>query len=388
MSEPFHLERFFAAHEFTTPHLLAVSDCETRTVGELLDLEGGARERFEALALGYTESAGHPELRAAVAAHHPGLDPVDVVVHAAGVEVLHTVARALVAPGDAVVVQVPCYQALRSAPESAGGRVIPWQARWRETRDGAGRWEWHEDEYAALLSRGDVRLVVLNSPHNPTGRRFDEATLRRLLARAGDAGARVLVDEAYAGTELEGDGPPSAAELDPRALALGLVSKALGLPGLRIGWLLCRDPAVRRAVERAKDHTTICAPAPAEFLATVALRHRDALLRGTRGLLRANRLRLADFVAAHRDWFLAAPPEASSVCFPRVAPGAPMGAAELCERARVEAGVLLAPGGLFGATAPRTVPSPVADGVRVGFGRASFPGALQALEGWLAQAAP
>lgn len=379
--EHFHLERFFAAHEFTTPHLLAVSDCESTTVSELMGLEPEAEAGLGSLRLGYTESAGHAELRAAVASHHPGLSADDVLVHSAGVEVLFTACHALVDPGDEVVVQTPCYQALRTAPALAGGRVLPWPAH-----VGEGRWEWSDDELDELLSRPAVRLLVVNTPHNPTGRHVDVPTLRAILQRAREAGVRVLVDEAYAGTELDGVRRPTAAELDPTAATLGLVSKGMGLPGLRIGWLLSRDHELLDAAARVKDHTTICAPAPAEYLATLALRHRDALLARTRRILERNRQRLASFMARHRDLFVEMPPEAGSICFPRTAPGAPLTAVELCRRARDEAGVLLAPGVLFGAAPPDRVGPPVADAFRVGFGRESFSEALAAFERWLARA--
>jgi aspartate/methionine/tyrosine aminotransferase len=394
--EPFHLERFFARHEFTTPHLLAVSDCETTTVGALLELEPDALERFGRLRLGYTESAGNPALRRAIVGHHPGLEPDDVLVHAAGVEVLLTACRALLSPGDRAVVQTPCYQALRTAPALAGAEVVPWPARWRpgtgasprgEPGAGGGRWEWDEDRLDDLLARPRVRLLVLNTPHNPTGRRFDEATVRRLLGRARDRGVRVLVDEAYAGAEVDADPVPSAAELDPEVAALGLVSKAMGLPGLRIGWLACRDRGVLAAAEAVKDHTTICAPAPAEFLAALALRHRHVLLARTRAVLRENRARLATFMSDHREWFREAPPEAGSVCLPRMAADAPLSADALCARARREAGILLAPGRLFGEGPPDTVAPPVADAIRLGFGRAGFASGLEALAAWLADGA-
>jgi aspartate/methionine/tyrosine aminotransferase len=229
-----------------------------------------------------------------------------------------------------------------------------------------------------------VRLLILNTPHNPTGRHFDTPTLTSVLELARRGGVRVLVDEAYAGAELDGARTPSAAELDPTAVALGLVSKALGLPGLRIGWLLSRDRELLRAAERVKDYTTICAPAPAEMLATLALRNRERLLTRTRSLLETNAELLADFMARHGRWFVAAPAEAGSICFPRVARGAPLSAPTLCRRAREEAGVLLAPGTHFGTGPPADAPDPVARAFRVGFGRAAFGVGLRRFEAWLA----
>lgn len=363
--EPFHLERFFARHEFTAPHLLSVSDCETRTVGELLALEEGATEAFHALALGYTRSEGSPELREAIAARDPGLAPDDILVHAAGVEVLLTVALAVLEAGDHAIVQAPCYQAARSGPEIAGAGVTLWPGR-----PDAG-WAPDLDALPGLL-RPRTRLLAVNTPHNPTGYHFSREELGRLVDFAEAHGLILLVDEAYRGGEYrDEDRLPCAATLSPSVVSLGLVSKAWGLPGLRIAWLATRNPALREAVARVKDYTTICAPAPAEFLATLAVRHGDRLLGETRALLRENLALLDAFMERQRETFRWAPPGAGSVALARLVS---RDAEEFCRRAREEAGVLVAPGPLFDGPP---------DAVRLGFGRRSFPKALSAFEAWL-----
>ena len=364
--EAFRLERFFAEHEFTTPHLLAVSDCESMTVGELLALEPGASGGLEALGLGYTESAGGRPLREALAEAHPGLEPDHFLVHAAGVEVLLTVAMAVLEHGDHAVVQAPCYQAARTAPVIAGARVSLWSG------DPDRGWAPDLDALPALLDLPRTRLLVVNTPHNPTGWHFSEEELRTVLAMAEDRGVRVLVDEAYRGAEYrDEDRLPTAPELSPSAAALGVLSKGYGLPGLRTAWLATRDPELLEAVSRIKDYTTICAPAPAEYLATLALRHSASLLAGSRELLTANLAALGAFMERRSDRFRWIPPQAGSVCMPLLREG---DAENFCARAREEAGVLLAPGPLFDG-GPGTF--------RIGFGRRGFQAGLQALDAWL-----
>jgi aspartate/methionine/tyrosine aminotransferase len=364
--EPFRLERFFAEHEFTTPHLLAVSDCESMTVGELLALEPGASEGLAGLGLGYTESAGGQPLREALAAAHPGLKPDHFLVHAAGVEVLLTVAMAALEPGDHAVVQAPCYQAARTAPEMAGARVSLWRG------DPDRGWAPDLDALPALLDVPRTRLLVVNTPHNPTGWHSSEDELRAVLAMADERGVRVLVDEAYRGAEYrDKDRLPTAPELSPRAAALGLLSKGYGLPGLRTAWLATRDRDFLEAVSRVKDYTTICSPAPTEYLATVAIRHSREILTRSRQILTANLAALEAFMDGHADRFRWIPPRAGSVCLPALREG---DAESFCRRAREEAGVLLAPGPLFNGGAGT---------FRVGFGRRGFTAGLQALETWL-----
>lgn len=366
--EPFGLERFFAAHEFTTPHLLGVSDCESMTLGELLALEPGAREALDRVWLGYTESQGGASLRAALAAAHPGLGPPDFLVHAAGVEVLLTVALAVLEPGDHAVVQAPCYQAARSAPEMAGARVSLW------TGDPARGWAPELDALPGLLDRPRTRLLVVNTPHNPTGHHFSVDELRWILEAAESRGVQVLVDEAYRGAEYrDEDRLPTAPELSETAGALGLLSKGYGLPGLRVAWLATRNRALMDRVAQVKDYTTICAPAPAEFLGALALRHSDRILSRSRRTLVTNLAALEAFMGRHADRFRWTPPRAGSVCLPLLRAG---DAESFCARARAEAGVLLVPGPLFDGE-PRAF--------RMGFGRRSFREGLAALEAWLAR---
>jgi aspartate/methionine/tyrosine aminotransferase len=364
--EPFQLERFFARHEFTTPHLLSVSDCESMTVHELLELEPGAREGLERVWLGYTASEGSAEVRDALSALHPGLGPEHFLVHGAGVEVLLTVALAVLQPGDHAVVQAPCYQAARSAPRIAGAEV----SLWRGDPDRG----WAPDpEALPRLFRPRTRLLVVNTPHNPTGHHFTEAELRWIVEAAESRGIQVLVDEAYRGAEYrDGDRLPSAAELSERACALGLLSKGYGLPGLRVAWLATRNRGLYDAVARAKDYTTICAPAPAEYLAAVALRNSGRLLSRSRSILLENLSLLEAFMSRHGDRLRWTPPRAGSVCLPRLITG---DSETLCSRARNEAAVLLAPGRLFDAPM---------ESFRMGFGRRGFREGLAAFDAWLA----
>jgi aspartate/methionine/tyrosine aminotransferase len=247
----------------------------------------------------------------------------------------------------------------------AGARVTRW-----EGVPGAS-WRWDLDRLESLM-RPETRLLVVNTPHNPTGHQFGLEAMEHLVALCEARGVQLFVDEAYRGTERRTeDRLPSVTELSESAAALGLLSKGYGLPGLRIGWLASRNRGLLEAAGRVKDFTTICAPAPAEFLGALALRHHRTLLARTRSLLRENLGVLADFMGRHRDRFDWHAPDAGSVCFPLLKTG---DAEAFCRAAREEAGVLLAPGRLFDAHT---------EAVRIGFGRAAFPEDLGALEAWM-----
>jgi aspartate/methionine/tyrosine aminotransferase len=362
---PFRLERYFARHEFSVPHLLCASDCESLRVADLLALEPGARDELEALWLGYTEAAGHPELRRAIAGLYRGLGPEQVLVHAGAEEAIFSFLNAAQEPGDHAVVHAPYYQSLGEVARGAGAEVTEWRG------DPARGWALDlADLERALTPR--TRVVVVNFPHNPTGFLPPAAFAEELAALADRRGFRLLADEVYRGLELDpADRLPPLAELSERAVSLGVMSKTYGLAGLRIGWAATRDAELLERMAAFKDYTTICNSAPSEFLATLALRHAEVLAERNRGILRANLDRLDRFFGRHPARFAWHRPRAGSVAFPELLQGdvEPF-CAELAERA----GVLLLPGTLY---------EPGSRAFRIGFGRRDLPQAVDRLEGFL-----
>lgn len=365
---PFRLERYFAQHEFSAPYLLCASDCESLALRDVLALEDGARERFDALWLGYTESRGHPELRAAIAARYAHIAPDQVLVHAGAEEAIFNFMHVALAPGDHVVVHSPCYQSLAEVARGIGAGVSEWRG------DPARAWALDLDDLEALLTPR-TRLVVVNFPHNPTGYLPSASFLAELSALSDRHGFALFSDEVYRGLELDpADRLPSLADVNGRAVALGVMSKTYGLPGLRIGWLVTGDAARLRELAAFKDYTTICSSAPSEFLATLALRHADAIAHRNRQIVRDNLDRLDRFFAAHGDRFGWYRPNAGSVAFPALRHG---NVADFCAQLVSRAGVLLLPGTLYGSDY---------NAFRIGFGRKNLPEALERLEAYLRQA--
>jgi len=335
---PFRIERWYERYEFTTELMLSSSDCESVAVADLLALEPDARERLEALRLGYTEVPGSPELRAAIAALYERTSPDDVVSLAAAEEGIFVVEHAVLGPGAHAVVETPCYESALAVARSTGAEVDEWR---RTYEDG---WE-HDVDALERLLRPDTRLVYVNTPHNPTGLQMPRPVLDRIVELCAERGAVLLCDEVY--RELEHDPAgrlPAGCDLYERAVSLGTVSKTYGLPGLRTGWIACRDAALREAVVETKLYTTICSSAPSELLAALALRHRERLAGRNRALVLDN-LALADaFVTAHPglvDWVR---PTASPIGFPRLRVADTQA---FCERLAAEEGVLLLPGEVY-----------------------------------------
>jgi aspartate/methionine/tyrosine aminotransferase len=362
---PFRIERWYERYEFSTELMLSSSDCESVALVELLALEDDARERLDTLRLGYTEVPGSEELREAIAAIYTTAGAGDVVALAAAEEGIFAVEHAVLGPGDHAVVEVPCYESALNVARSTGADVDVWQ---RSYTDG---WAYDVDELERLL-RPNTRLVYVNTPHNPTGTSMPRGVLDRLVELCAERDAVLFCDEVY--RELEHDPAtrlPAACDLYDRAVSLGTVSKTYGLPGLRTGWIACRDDALREAVVAVKLYTTICSSAPSELLSALALRHRERFVERNRTLVLDN-LALADaFVERHTGLVEWVRPTASPIGFPRLA--VPDTQA-FCEELAAEAGVLLLPGEVYDVPAH----------VRLGLGRVHVPEALERLERYVA----
>jgi len=230
--------------------------------------------------------------------------------------------------------------------------------------------DWSLDLAAVRAAiRPRTRLLVVNFPHSPTGALIDRTMLRELVALAEHQGAWLLSDEVYRGLELEaGARLPCAADLSPRAVSIGVMSKTYGLAGLRIGWIATRDAALRMRLAALKDYTTICNAAPSEVLALIALRARERVIERSMTIIRGNVALVDAFVRRHAERVAWVPPRAGSVAFPRLREEDAEAFGDALVR---EAGVLLLPGALFDLPGGH---------FRIGLGRRALPDGLARLE--------
>ncbi len=365
----FELERFFDRFEFDLPYQMGSSDPETLPLAELLELADPAqRRRWDGLRLGYRTAAGDPDLRAAIAALYPGRSAENVLVAVGAAEALLLSFAAGLTPGDRAVALAPAYQSLHEMPRAMGAELelVPVE------RDGDA-WRFPFERLMEALRPG-VAMLVLNTPHNPTGVAAAADQLAAIVARCDSAGIRVVSDEVYRGLEWSLETPPSVTGLSDRAVAVGVTSKVYGLAGLRIGWLVTGDRALRARAMAIKDYTTLCAAGPSEVLATIAVRAHATLRDRTRDRCEANMRRLDAFAAARPDLVAWHRPAAATIAVARIA--GPLLARHggdpeaVLAHWRDAAGVVVAPGPAFGCRP---------DQFRLGFGRADLPAALDAL---------
>jgi aspartate/methionine/tyrosine aminotransferase len=199
-----------------------------------------------------------------------------------------------------------------------------------------------------------------------------QADFRLLNEMLASRGVLLFSDEVYRGLEYDPAARlPGACELNPTAVSLGVMSKTYGLAGLRLGWIATQDASVYERMAALKDYTTICTSAPSEYLAELALRHRDRIAGRNLGIIRDNLALLDAFFAAHPDRFEWTRPGAGPIAFPRLLGGE---VERFCDELVTASGVLLLPGTMY---------DHPGNHFRLGFARRNMPQALEQLEGYL-----
>lgn len=367
----FRLETYFSRWEFTARHHMTASDVQTMTLSELLALaDDEDRAAFENLSLGYTETYGDPALREVIAQMYERVDAADIICFAGAQEGLYLAMNVLLDADDHAVVVTPNYQSAETVPlalcDVTGVALDP-------DRD----WALDLDRIKAAI-RPNTRVVSVNFPNNPTGKVIGAADFTELARMCDERGIHLFSDEVYRGLERDPARTlPQAADLSERALSLNVTSKSLGLPGLRIGWIACRDRALLSRLERAKHYTTICNSAPSEVLSRIALKSRTKILDRNRALIARNLPLFDAFFAEFADVFQWRAPDGGCVAYPRYL--GPEGVEEFCARLVEETGVLLLPAGIYRS---ELTPTPT-DRFRIGIGRANAEEGLAAFGRWM-----
>lgn len=368
MLPDFRLETHFTKWEFKARYHMTASDAESISLRELLALATpDEREAFESLWLGYTETFGMPELRAAIATLYAERDAADVLCFAGASEGIFAANSVILERDSHVIVVTPNYQSHETLPlaicDATGVPLDP--------DDG---WSLDIDRIAAAL-RPNTRLVTINFPHNPTGAILPLDRYEALIELCRKHGLYLLHDEIFHGLGPSGaEHLPYVADRYERGLSLGVMSKSYGLPGLRIGWITCADREVLSKMERMKHYLSICNSAPSERLAVIALRNRDQLIGRNCAIIDENLPKWDAFFARHAERFDWQRPDGSCTAYPRYQ-GAD-GVEVFCRALVEDSGVLFLPSTIYRS---ELGPTPT-DRFRLGFGRAGLDEGLAALD--------
>jgi hypothetical protein len=337
--ELFEMERMQSTWENVVDFDMSESGVRPLTLRELVEM-GFDLEGFLDVPLGYSQSNGTIELRQKVAAHYPGATIDHLEVTNGTSEANYLVALTLLRPGDDVAMEVPNYMQLPGVARSLGANVKPFQLR----QDAGWEPDWEAFEQAVTPR---TKLLYLSNPNNPTGAVLSEEAMRRIADRCDETGTWLLSDEVYLGAEIEGARTPSFWGLGERVIVTSGLSKAYGIPGIRIGWLVA-PTTVTAACWTQHDYLTIGPNKMSDQLARVAVepQNRERCYARTREILRHNLPIARAWIAGLDDRLTWREPRAGAIALLKYRGDTPSLA--LAERVRTNQSTLIVPGSHVG----------------------------------------
>jgi aspartate/methionine/tyrosine aminotransferase len=343
--EPFLLERWMSRHETHVRYDIAESGILPLSTHDLLNFEPVAQraatlERLLSLPLGYSEARGTEALRAALAATYLSGDAENILVTTGAIEANYLLFNVLLDAGDHVIAPYPAYQQLYTVPKAIGCDVSLWHV---------GPDTGYRYDIGALerLVTPKTKVIVVNTPHNPTGAMMTPEDAVRVHALAESVGATVIGDEAYRWLAVP-DGDPFAApmfDLGGRAVSVGTLSKPFGLPGLRVGWI-AGPPDVIQKCWGMRDYITLSPGKLSDALALLALSHRDRIVDRNRAIILANLATASEWIRERSGVISWTPPRGGLLALLKYE--LPILSLELADRLATEWSVMLAPGSAFG----------------------------------------
>lgn len=364
----FKLEEYLSQYEFSTQYLLCCSDSESFSLSEIVNMASSQEiDLWNNLHLGYTEAPGLHALRERVSHElYPSLESDNILMFAGAEEGIFCALHSLIETGDHAIVLTPCYQSLLEIPKSRGAEVT--EVELKQEND------WRIDLNAIRDSmRPNTKCLIINFPHNPTEQVIEAEELQALVDLCNFHDIWLFSDEVYRllGTPSKPWAPPAASLYD-KALSLGVMSKAFGMAGLRVGWLAGQNKDLLKKIERMKHYTSICNSAPAEILSLISLRNKDKILKRNNKIVSENLKLLEAFLIEYSHLFEWVRPQGGCVGFVKYK--GPGSVDSFCNRLINKKNVLLMPASLYDYTS---------NYFRIGFGRKNMPECLDQLNEFL-----
>ncbi|NET71405.1 MAG: aminotransferase class I/II-fold pyridoxal phosphate-dependent enzyme [Sphaerospermopsis sp. SIO1G2] len=363
----FKLEEYLGEREFSAPYMFCSSDMESFSVAEILDMaDTECRQIWRDLRLSYTEPKGMPLLRDEIAKIYGQSFARDQVLCFAGAEEgIYCMAHSLLDENSHAIAVVPCYQSLEAIPSSICDTT---------TIELTFENQWELDiEHIKAAIRPNTKLLVLNYPHNPTGAVISRDTQDALIELARKHNLWIFADEVYRLVERNPkDTLPPFAALYDKALSLGVMSKAYGMAGLRIGWVACQNQEILRDMELHKNYLSICNSAPSEVLALIALRNAKSILKRNHDIITHNFALLESFMQRQSDILDWVKPKGGCIAY--LSFRTPVDTYGFAETMLEKTGLLILPARIYEQEKPY---------FRISYGRANMPAMLEMFETYL-----
>ncbi len=341
----FLLERWMTRHETHVKYDIAESGILPLSTSDLLALvpaaeRPGVQQQLLDLPLGYSEARGSATLRQLLADTYASTTADEILVTTGAIEANFLLFNVLLEPGDHVIAPFPAYQQLYSVPRAIGCDVSLWHV------GPATNYQYDVNALERLLTPR-TRVIVVNTPHNPTGAMLSPADARRVHALAESVGATVIGDEAYRWLAVPDGAPfaPPMRDLGGRAVSVGTLSKPFGLPGLRIGWIAAPAPLVQ-ACWSMRDYVSLSPGKLNDALACLAMTHREAIVARNTRIITANLATATQWMAERADLLSWTPPRGGLLALIKYA--LPIDSLTLADRLATDYSVMLAPGSAFG----------------------------------------
>jgi aspartate/methionine/tyrosine aminotransferase len=337
---PFEIERVMSKWENVVEYNLSESGAHPLSIRELVRDDKVLNELLD-MEQHYPQANGILELRERISALYPGATPDHVLVTTGCVEANFNTVLTVMEPGDEIVVMLPNYMQIWGIAENFGFNPKAFNLK---EEDG---WAVDLEELNRVVN-DRTKLIAICNPNNPTGHIMREAEIEGVVDAASRVGAWILSDEVYAGAErLQEEETPTMWGRYDRVLAMGSLSKAYGLPGLRIGWVVA-PPEMMDAIWARHEYSTISATLISNKLAAIALSPevRPRLIQRTRDYIRNGFEILEEWVDEHDGLLEMVPPEAAAIAFVRYK--LPINSTEFCMRLIHEKSAYIVPGDHFG----------------------------------------
>lgn len=364
----FKLEEYLGQYEFSAPYLLCCSDAESFSQREILQMAQKEHNNlWDNLRLGYTEATGLPELRSQIKTSiYKELKEENILTFAGAEEGIFIALNTLLTSKDHVVVLTPCYQSLKEIPKSIGCEITEIELKVHN------HWRIDISEIQAAI-KSNTKCLIINFPHNPTGQVLRPNELSELIAVLEKKGIWLFSDEVYRllGNPRDGWASAAACKYD-KAISLGVMSKAFGMAGLRVGWIACQNLRLLKQMLLNKYYTSICNSAPSEVLSLIALSNAEKILLRNNEIVKNNLSILDEFFAKYKSKFSWIRPEGGCVGYVKYFGNDSVEV--MCEKLVKKEGVLLMPAELYDHRE---------NYFRIGFGRKNMNEALLRFENFV-----
>jgi len=330
---PFEMERWQSTWENQVKYNLSESGVHPLRVGEILD---GNEHELLSQSLGYSQTNGTPSLRGLIAAIYDDATPNDILVTNGSSEANFLALWTLLERNCEIAVMFPNYMQVAGLAKTLQARVRPF---WLKERQG----KWILD-IATLkkITRKRTKVIAVCNPNNPTGATLNAETIDDICAIARKTGAWILSDEVYRGAEISGKETPTFWNRYDKVIINSGLSKAYGLPGLRLGWIVTKKSATK--LWAYHDYTTIGPNAISDYLAQKVLQPdtRAKILSRTRKIINENLAVVTNWVSLHGKYLSFVPPKAGAIALVKYA--FKVNSTEIAERLLKEESTLVVPG--------------------------------------------